>query len=369
MIIPFAWQSIGKQEREAVAWVLSGDRPLVGGAQVAEFESIFAARVGAKHAIATASCTAALEASCVAVGLAPGTEAVTTPFTFTATANAPKRAGATVVFVDVSDEGYHMSYARAFARSRPGITKAIIPVHYAGVALDMVAMEDIAWSAGAVVIEDAAQAVGSAYPDGSLVGSRPDGLCCFSFGPEKVMTTGYGGMITTGDDRLAERLRMIIRQGLKRSGPFRSQVEPGMNCGMTEIQAAIGIVQLLKLDAMIARRRAIFDLYSRLLADVPGVDLPPWKSTDSNGALFPVRLLRRQAVINALTEAGIQTSVHYRPVHLHPQWRNSTPGIGSFPNSEVLASWILSLPMYPDLADEDATRVAEIVIGASNRAN
>ena len=357
--IPMAWPDIGDAERyAAVEALLSGI--LCDGPEVAALEAEFAARVNAKHAIATASGTAALEASYLAVDV-DGRDVITCPLTFHATAESARRAGARVRFADVGGDTYTMSPSSTF-RVTTLATAAIVPIHYDGVAVDIEKFLDVAFSCGATVIEDAAHAAGESYPDGTPVGSRAETLCCFSFNAQKPMTTlGMGGMVTTGSDELAERVRMLIRQGMVRRGPERNQQLRGFNGRMGEVNAAVGRVQLRRLPGLRAARKQRARWYLEALAGAVNVELPPWLD-DGSCIFFPVKLKRQHKTWAVLDAMSIETAVHYYPVHLQGVWRgHGVAGAGAFPGAEVTSSWTLSLPSHSLMTKEDVLRVASVV--------
>jgi dTDP-4-amino-4,6-dideoxygalactose transaminase len=241
-------------------------------------------------------------------------------------------------------------------------TRSVVLVHYGGRADDIETCEDIAWAAGrAVVIEDAAHAAGARYADGSRVGSRA-GLCCFSFNVQKTMTTIEGGMVTTGDPKLAAKVRQIVRQGLERRGAHRDQALPGLKGTMDEVRAAIGRVQLRRLDGLADTRRSLAGRYNEALSGLDGVVTPPWGLDESVWWLYPVRALARNTLADALWNEGIETTVSYKPVHLHSYWQDR-PGCerGSFPYAELLSSEVLCLPLFPAMGMATIDRVAGAV--------
>jgi dTDP-4-amino-4,6-dideoxygalactose transaminase len=344
------------------------------GPKVKRFEQDFAAYIGVKHAIAVSSCTAALHASLAALGVGPGDEVIVPTLTFCATANVVVHLGATPVIVDV-DQTFQIS-PEAVCRAIGTRTKAIIPVHYAGQACSLQEILALAGSHGIPVVEDAAHAAGAEY-QGRRIGSHGRAVC-FSFYAIKNMTTGEGGMITTGDDSLAERIRLLSQHGMSRdawkryteSGSWYYEVlEAGFKYNMTDIQAALGIHQLRRLDGFIRRRQEIAAIYDEAFSDVPEIILPPRQpGRNHTFHLYPIRLrpgvlrLTRSQFIDELRARNIGTSVHFIPLHRHPFYRERygyRPE--QFPVAEEIYQGLISLPLYPKMTDQDAGDVVAAV--------
>jgi len=353
-MIRIAEPQIGREEEEAVLAVLRSGR-LVQGPRVAEFESAFARYLGVEHAVAVASGTAALSIAMRAHGLGPGDEVLVPAFTYAATANAVLLAGATPVLVDVRDDDLTIESDALEAAATPR-TRAVVPVHLFGHPCDMTAVIAFAEGRGLAVIEDAAQAAGASWrgrPAGSF------GTGCFSFYATKNMTTGEGGMITTEDAELTARARMLRNQG--EAERYVTQALGG-NERMTEIEAALGLVQVAKLDEHNERRRANA---AALDARLAGVRTP----VEREGArhvysLYTVRAPNRDALQAALREREIESVVYYeRCLHQQPLYVERGIG-GSFPVAERAAAQVLSLPVHPGLTPDDLDRIA----GAVNEA-
>ena len=355
-MIPISKPLIGKEEIEAVIGVLESGQ-LAQGPRVLEFEEHFAAFCGVRHAIATSSGTTALVAALLAHGIGPGDEVITTPFTFVASANSILATGAKPVFADI-DEGSYNIDPDLLAAKITSRTKAILPVHLYGYPCDMDAIMHIARSRGLAVIEDACQAHGAAIR-GQKVGSFGTG--CFSFYPSKNMTTAEGGMITTDDDEIAERTRLIRNHGQSET---YHHVAPGYNFRMTELQAALGLVQLEKLPQWTRRRIANASyLSSMLLATSSRVVTPGVR----NGYLhvfhqYTVRVGRdRDGALERLAEAGIGARIYYPlAVHQQPFYRQ----LGyedSLPVAEKTSAEVLSLPIHPALTGEEMVKIASEV--------
>ncbi len=365
IIVPFHRPCLGpEEEAEVIDTLRSGW--LTTGPKTKRFEKEFAAYTGAKHAIAVNSCTAALHTSLVALGIGPGDEVITTPITFASTANVIEHVGAKPVFVDVEPDTLNLNPA-LLEQAITTKTKAIIPVHFAGHPCDMDAIQTIATAHGLHVIEDAAHAIESVY-QGKKIGSISR-TTCFSFYATKNMTTGEGGMITTQDNELAERLRVLSLHGIstdawKRYGPQGYKhwdiLEPGFKYNMFDIQAAIGLHQLRKIDNFHALRQRWVHRYDEAFADLAEL-IRLRRRTNITCAfhLYAVRFdteslsLSRDQIIQKLQERGIGIGVHFRAVHLHPFYRikyGYCPG--TFPVAEYAGDRLISLPLFPTLTEE-----------------
>jgi dTDP-4-amino-4,6-dideoxygalactose transaminase len=371
--LPFAQPWVGEEEIEEVTRVLRSGW-LTTGSRNFEFEHRFREYVGAEQAVAVNSCTAALHLSLAVLNIGPGDEVITTPFTFAATANVIVHRGAKPVFVDIEPETFNIDPGRipAAITSR---TRAIIPVHYGGHPCDMKAILSLARERDLYIIEDAAHAVGAEY-NGKKVGAIGD-ITCFSFYATKNITTGEGGMLTLQDAGLAEELRKLRLHGIskdawkryERSGSWYYEVEyAGFKYNMTDMQAALGIAQLKKLDSFIQTRQEHASYLSQSLQELP-LKLPGRKGEVKHAwHLFPILLpveklnIDRNYFIQALTAENIGTSVHFIPLHLHPYYQR-TFGYkkGDFPVSEYVYERLISLPLYPRMTREDLDSVVEAV--------
>ena len=371
--LPYGHQSIDESDIQAVVDVLRSDW-LTTGPKVGEFEEAFAEWVGAKHAVSFSSGTAALHGAAFAAGLKPGDEAITTPMTFAATANCVLYQGATPVFADVVQDTLNLDPGQAAIRITSR-TKAILPVDYAGHPADLSAMLELAEKHGLVVIEDACHALGAEYR-GKRVGAIAH-MTVFSFHPVKHLTTGEGGMVTTNDAALAETLRRFRNHGISSDARQRQSegqwyyemVLLGFNYRLTDIACALGREQLKKLDANLARRRAIAARYAAIFREVPGV-VPPSTRSDVSHAwhLYAVRLdlnrLKgdRAQVFRALRAENIGVNVHYIPVHRHPYYRDRFGyKAGDFPVAEKAYETLLSLPIFHGMTDQDLEDVGRAV--------
>lgn len=363
--IPLADVQLGPAEISAVTEVLQSGW-LSQGPRVESLEAAFADYLGVKHAVAVANGTAALHLACLALGLGPGDEVLCPALTFVATANAIGYTGARPVFVDVAGPtDLNISPKDAAAKITPR-TKAIMLVHYAGYPVAMAAFQELAARHGLALIEDCAHAPGAVYTTpagGQKVGSLGT-VACFSFFSNKNLTTGEGGMVVTQDDQLAARLRAGRSHGMTtltwdrhRGHSFSYDVvAPGYNYRLDEMRAALGLVQLQRLEENNVRRRQLTQLYWENLAALPGVELPFRDVPVAAAAchILPVLLppgVDRQAIMATLKGQGIQTSVHYPPIHGFTYYQNLYPSgfDHGLPQTDEVAARELTLPLYPTL--------------------
>ena len=371
-LLPYGRQSLDDADIQAVVEVLKSDW-LTTGPKVAEFEERFAAWIGARHAVSFSSGTAALHGAAFAAGLEPGDEAITTPMTFCATANCILYQGATPVFADVSPDTLNLDPREVSKRlsARPSSrTKAIIAVDYAGHPAALDELGQLAKTHGVLLIEDACHALGAEY-HGKRVGGIAD-MSVFSFHPVKHLTTGEGGMVATNDARLAETLRRFRNHGIssearerKESGQwFYQMVVLGFNYRLTDIACALGLSQLEKLAANLARRREIAAQYAEAFRDLTAIVIP----TVRDGVvpawhLYPVRLklellaAGRGEIFQALRAENIGVNVHYIPVHQHPYYRERFKTEPGYPVAEDGYERLISLPMFHSMTAQDVEDV------------
>jgi perosamine synthetase len=362
-ILPYARQDISDEDVAAVGEALRSDW-LTTGPRVPDFEAALMDATGARHAVAFSSGTAALHGAAVVAGLGPGDEAVTTPMTFVATANAVVYTGATPRFADVGAEDLLIAPDAVAAALTPS-TRAIIAVDYAGHPADYEALRAVADRAPGgplVLIADAAHSLGATL-GGRSVGTLAD-LTVLSLHPAKIMTTGEGGAVLTDRDDLADHLRRFRNHGISSELRDRrdwtyAMVELGYNYRLTDIAAALGRSQIRRLDAFLARRRELAARYLERLADHPFLDLPDVAhGADPAWHFMFVRLrldrlsVDRGAVFRALRAEGIGVNVHYIPVHLHPFYRERFPGL-SYPVAEAAYERLLTLPLHAAMTDDD----------------
>ena len=368
--LPYNKPSIDDDEINEVVDTLKSGWLTMGPKTIA-FEEQIAAYTGAKYTIAVNSCTAALHLSLLAYGIGPGDEVITSPYTFASTGNVIMHSGAKPVFADIQRDTFNIDPEKV-NEAITSKTKVIIPVHFAGQPCDMKEIQEIADDHNLVVIEDAAHAIGAKY-HGKKIGSLSDATC-FSFYATKNMTTGEGGAITTNDPKLADKLRVLRLHGITRDawkrysdqGSWYYEIEEcGWKYNMTDIQAAIGIHQLNKLDRFIEIRRKIAAIYDKELKIIKQIKTPnELKDRKHVYHLYPLQLnkLDRNLFIEKMTEKGIGCSVHFIPLHLHPYY-NRTYGFksGDFPIAESMYKQEVSLPLYTIMCEKDIQQVVDSI--------
>jgi len=360
--IPLAQPVLGVEEERAVAEVLrSGQLSL--GARVDEFEHRFAERLGAPYASAVSSGTAGLHLALRAVGVSDGDEVVTSPFSFVASANAALYERARPVFADIDPVTLNLDPDAAAAAVGPR-TRALLPVHIFGYPADMTAFERIAAGAGLAIVEDACEALGACHADGTAVGGRGH-PAAFGFYANKQLTTGEGGMVTLADRELKERIDSERNQGRAPDMGWLDHDRLGFNYRLSDIACALGLVQLDRLDGMLAARAAAAALYREALAGIEGLELP---CADEGGArrgwfVFVVQLPRgrdRDATVRALAAEGIQSKPYLPAIHLMSFYRERFKHReGEFPVCEEVAARSLALPFFPAISEGQIARVAE----------
>lgn len=367
-MLPYGRQQVDDEDIRAVVDVLRSDW-LTTGPAVERFERAFAAKVGARHAIAVSSGTAALHAAAFAAGIGEGDEVIVPAMTFAASANCVRYLGGTVVFADVRPDTLALDVT-AVERQITGRTKAVIPVDYAGQPADHDEVREIARANGLLVIEDACHSLGASYR-GRTVGSIAD-MTVFSFHPVKHITTGEGGMVTCDDDERAQRLRSFRSHGIStdyrqretQGSWFYEMTELGFNYRLTDLQCALGLSQLGKLSAWVGRRREIAARYLDALAGLEGLELPAvLPDRQPSWHLFVVQLrldrlrVGRERVFRALRAENVGVNVHYVPVPRHPYYRNLGYEPGSWPAAEAAYERLLSIPIFPSMTDADVDDV------------
>lgn len=372
--LPFAKPSVGE---DAIADVADSIRTgwLAMGPKTLRFEKNFGEYVGSAWPLSVNSATAGLHLSLMALGLGVGDEVITTPMTFASTANVIMLTGATPVFTDIDRDTLNIDADKIEAAITPA-TKAIIPVHFAGMPCDLDKIEDIAKRHGLYIIEDAAHALGAAYKGKKIGGDRGKGrIAVFSFHPTKNITTGEGGMICTGDEDVAEVISMLRQNGMSKNSWNRYAAKgeshydifrPGLKYTMMDIQSAIGDSQLKSLDDFNARRREISARYDSELAGVRGLFLPrpaSWEHIHSRHIYTPLIDIdtlgfTRDDFMRMMKECNIGTALHYQALHLYTCFSEAT-GLtrGNLPEAEFVSDRIVSLPLFPAMTDKDVSDV------------
>ncbi|WP_420234155.1 UDP-4-amino-4,6-dideoxy-N-acetyl-beta-L-altrosamine transaminase [Pseudomonas sp. ABY48] len=376
-MIPYGRQDITQTDIDAVLEVLKSDF-LTQGPMVPRFEQNVAQHVGVSHALAVNSATSALHIACLALGLGPGDRLWTTPITFVASANCGLYCGAEIDFVDIDPQTYNLcpqALERKLERAKHEgkLPKVVVPVHLCGQPCDMQAIHTLARRYGFKVIEDASHAIGGRY-QGEFIGNcRYSDITVFSFHPVKIITTAEGGMALTNDAELASKMALLRSHGITRDpalmtheadGPwYYQQVDLGFNYRMTELQAALGVSQMTRLDQYVACRHQLARRYDELLAELPVTT--PWQHPDSYSGLhlYVIRLQlgklqkSHRQVFDSLRELGIGVNLHYIPVHTQPYYQRMGFEVGNYPLAESYYSEAISLPMFQTMSEEQQDTV------------
>lgn len=376
-MIPYGRQEITQADIDAVVGVLQSDF-LTQGPQVPLFEKTVAEHVGARHALAVNSATSALHIACLALGLGPGDWLWTTPITFVASANCGLYCGAQVDFVDIDPRTYNLcpqalERKLVAAQAAGRLPKVVVAVHLCGQPCDMAAIHALGQRYGFKIIEDASHAIGGKYKGEFIGNGRCSDITVFSFHPVKIITTAEGGMALTNDAELANKMALLRSHGITRDaaqmthapdGPwYYQQIDLGFNYRMTELQAALGVSQMARLNDYVARRHALAARYDALLADLPVVR--PWQHPDSYSGLhlYVIRLqldrIRKthSQVFEALREQNIGVNLHYIPVHTQPYYQQMGFKAGDFPEAERYYAEAISLPMFQTMSEAQQDEV------------
>ncbi|PDZ11357.1 UDP-4-amino-4,6-dideoxy-N-acetyl-beta-L-altrosamine transaminase [Bacillus pseudomycoides] len=371
--LPYGKQSIDEDDIQAVINVLKSDF-ITTGPTIKQFENQVAAYVGAKYAVAFSSGTAALHGTCFAAGISNDDEVITTSMTFAASSNCVLYQGGVPVFTDIKSDTYNID-PNLIKDKITNKTKAIIPVHFTGQPVELEEISKIAQEYNLTVIEDAAHALGATYKK-KKIGSISD-MTMFSFHPVKHITTGEGGIITTNNEDYYQKLLQFRTHGITRNpnnltenhGPWYYEMQfLGYNYRMTDIQAALGLSQLQKLDSFIAKRKQYVSMYNMALKDLPEVILPKQLDhVDSSWHLYIIQLnlpmlkVDRKEIFQALQQENIGVNVHYIPIHLQPYYQKLGYQKGICPNAEKLYESIITLPLFSEMSEQDANDVIQAV--------
>lgn len=386
-MIPYGKQDISQQDIDSVVDVLKSDF-LTQGPQVPAFEKTLTEHTGAQYALAVNSATSALHIACLALGLGEGDWLWTTPITFVASANCGLYCGAKVDFVDIDPDTYNMCPKRLEeklikAKSEGRLPKVVVPVHLCGQPCDMAAIGKLAKEYGFKLIEDASHAIGGRYQDQPIGNCEYSDITVFSFHPVKIVTTAEGGAALTNSKELADKMALLRSHGITRDpemmteashgGWYYQQVDLGFNYRMTELQAALGVSQMQRLDEFVAARHALSKRYNQLLSGLPLVLPYQLKNTYSGLHLFVIRLklneisLTHKQVFDALRENGIGVNLHYIPVHTQPYYQAIGYSEGNFPESESYYQEAISLPMFHGMTEDQQDTVVRVIAYVLNK--
>ena len=380
-MLPYGRHNINKNDIQAVVEVLKSDF-ITQGPVVPEFETAVAKYCNVQHAVAVNSATSALHIACLALGVGKGDLVWTTPISFVASANCALYCGAEVDFVDIDSHTYNLSVERLaekleHAETVGKLPKVVIPVHLCGQPCDMAGIHALSQRYGFKIIEDAAHAMGGRYKDEPVGNCRYSDITVFSFHPVKIITTGEGGMVLTNSTQLARRMQLLRSHGITREvnemahdpdGPwYYEQIDLGFNYRMTDIQAALGLSQLQRLNEFVARRHTIARQYDQLLTNLPLITPPRHKDCYSALHLYVIRLRLNETgpthpqVFEKLRAAGIGVNLHYIPIHMQPYYKRLGFKTGNFPAAENYYQDAISLPIFPAMTNEQQDLVVSAV--------
>lgn len=384
-MIPYGRQNISQSDIDAVVEVLRSDW-LTQGPTIPRFEAAVASQCGSQFAVAVNSATSALHIACLALDVGPGDRVWTSPITFVASANCALYCGAQVDFVDIDPRSYNLSVAHlaeklAEAKLNGTLPKVVIPVHYSGQSCEMASIHALSQEYGFKIIEDASHAIGGRYKNERIGNCRYSDITVFSFHPVKIITTGEGGMALTNDAELADSMQRYRSHGITSN---QNQMQPrpadeiwnyqqvrlGYNYRITDIQAALGLSQIERLDEFVAKRHRIAAIYDTAFAGLPVVT--PWQHPDawSSYHLYPIRIRQglcgktQRQVYDAFLEAQIGVNLHYIPVCRQPYYEAMGFMAGYCPEAEQYHKETISLPMFPTLTEADQQKVIAVLMGA-----
>ena len=380
-MIPYGRQDINQADINSVTDVLQSDF-LTQGPKIPLFEKTVSNYCGAKYGVAVNSATSALHIACLALGLKEGDWLWTSPNSFVASANCGLYCDAKIDFVDIDKQTYNMSVEElekklTQAKKENKLPKVVIPVHFAGQSCDMKKVHSLSKEYGFKVIEDASHAIGGKYLDEPIGGCQYSDITVFSFHPVKIITTAEGGMATTNDKELSERMQLFRSHGVTRDPElmtkeaegswYYQQVDLGFNYRMTELQAALGVSQIQRLDEFVSKRHILQERYSSLLNGLP--ILKPYQDKDSYSALhlYPVQVdldsvdKSRQQIFDELRQNGIGVNVHYIPIHTQPYYLQFGFKVGDFPNSEAYYHRAISIPLSHVMTTKQQDKILDVL--------
>ena len=388
-MIPYGRQHLDESDIKAVLDTLKSDW-LTQGPAIPKFESAFADYCNASYAVAVNSATSALHIACLALGVGPGDCVWTSPNSFVASSNCALYCGAGIDFVDIDLQTGNMcvdalKHKLENAEANNCLPKVVIPVHFAGQPCDMAQIRALSKRYGFFVIEDASHAVGARYQDKSVGSCEFSDICVFSFHPVKIITTMEGGMALTNSMELADKMRMLRSHGITNDpammteeshGPwYYQQITLGFNYRMTDVEAALGLSQLDKLDTFVEKRNALAAYYDKSLCDQANIaPLSQHSDTYSSYHLYVVRVksldsTKHTTLVTQLRESGIFAHVHYIPIHLQPYYQNLGFKKGDYPNAERYYQQAITLPIFPDLTLEEVEQVVDTLLKTVNTVN
>ena len=381
-MIPYGKQDISQTDIESVIKVLQSDF-LTQGSQVPLFEKTVSNYCGAAFGVAVNSATSALHIACLALGLGKGDWLWTSPNSFVASANCGLYCGAKIDFVDIDPQTYNLSAEELErkliqAKQDDNLPKIVIPVHFSGQSCDMKKIHSLSQEYGFKIIEDASHAIGGKYLDQPIGGCQYSDITVFSFHPVKIITTAEGGLATTNDKELSERMQLFRSHGVTRNpelmsklsegGWYYQQVDLGFNYRMTELQAALGVSQMQRLDEFVTQRHILQERYDSLLNGLPIIK--PHQSQDSYSALhlYPIQIdvdsvgKGREKIFDELRQNGIGVNVHYIPIHTQPYYLQFGFKVGDFPNSESYYNRAISIPLFHAMTAEQQDEVLNVLM-------
>ena len=377
-MIPYGKQDINQSDIDSVVGVLQSDF-LTQGPQVPLFEEAVSNYCGSQHGVAVNSATSALHIACLALSLGKGDYFWTSPNSFVASANCGLYCGAKVDFVDIDEKTYNMSVVELEkkliqAKKDNKLPKIVIPVHFAGQSCDMKKIYSLGKEYGFSIIEDASHAIGGKYLDKPVGGCQYSDITVFSFHPVKIITTAEGGLATTNSRELSEKMQMLRSHGITRNPSlmnkesegewYYQQIDLGFNYRMTELQAALGISQIQRLDEFVIRRNALGERYDKLLDGMALVKPSQFEDSASAMHLYPIKVDNRGEIFKKLREGGVGVSVHYIPIHMQPYYKSLGFKSADFPVSEDYYNRAVSIPLFAKMTENQQDKVIKCLRGS-----